>query len=115
VQPLPERRVAPAALGRPRRARKLLSEWLPGDPYPVSVRITNVAASMPDLVALTRVGDEVERETARLNDEVGLGHFEGRSFRGWHHHVTLASLAHAFLLERRISDRENDVRLRPHA
>lgn len=35
--------------------------------------------------------------TGKLRHKVGLDHFEGRSWRGWHHHVTLVMLAHAFL------------------
>ncbi|MGW4116145.1 IS701 family transposase [Actinosynnema sp. NPDC004786] len=99
----------------PRRARRLLTRWLPGEPYPVQVWLTNVHAAMPDLIRLTRAGVEVEREMGRLYDDVGLGHFEGRSFRGWHHHVTLTSLAHAYLLGRRRAEQEPDLRRRPFA
>jgi SRSO17 transposase len=43
----------------------------------------------------------VEHDYRELKDALGLDHFEGRSFKGWHHHVTLVSAAHAFVtLER---------------
>jgi SRSO17 transposase len=44
----------------------------------------------------------IEHDDRELKDALGLDHFEGRSFGGWHHHVTLVSAAHGFLtLERR--------------
>jgi SRSO17 transposase len=43
----------------------------------------------------------VEHDDRELKDALGLDHFEGRSFKGWQHHVTLVSAAHAFVtLER---------------
>ena len=36
----------------------------------------------------------IEHDYRELKDALGLDHFEGRSFRGWHHHVTLVSVAH---------------------
>ena len=43
----------------------------------------------------------IEHSYKELKDELGLDHFEGRSWRGWHHHVTLTLLAYAFLVELR--------------
>jgi SRSO17 transposase len=40
----------------------------------------------------------IEQDYRELKDELGLDHFEGRSWPGWHHHVTLASMAYAFLV-----------------
>ena len=62
-----------------------------------------MAADTPlvELVRLAKLRWRVEHDYRELKDALGLDHFEGRSFRGWHHHVTLVSLAHAFLtLER---------------
>ena len=39
----------------------------------------------------------IEQDYQQMKEELGLDHFEGRSWRGWHHHVTLVMLAHAFL------------------
>jgi len=44
----------------------------------------------------------VDRDTQRLSEECGLQHFEGRSYRGWHHHVTLVSAAHTYQLLREL-------------
>jgi len=43
----------------------------------------------------------VERDYQELKGEIGLDHFEGRTWRGFHHHATLCSAAHAFLALRR--------------
>ncbi len=42
-----------------------------------------------------------------LKDEFGLDHFEGRSWPGWHHHITLASMAYAFLVCETLRGKEN--------
>jgi SRSO17 transposase len=44
----------------------------------------------------------VEHDDRELKDALGLDHFEGRSFKGWHHHVTLVSVAHAFVTLQRL-------------
>ena len=44
----------------------------------------------------------VEQGYQQMKEELGLEHFEGRSWRGWHHHVTLVSLAQAYTLLRRL-------------
>jgi hypothetical protein len=43
----------------------------------------------------------VERDYQELKQEIGLDHFEGRTWRGFHHHATLCAVAHAFLALRR--------------
>jgi len=44
---------------------------------------------------------QIEEGFEQAKGEVGLDHYEGRSFGGWHHHVTLVAVAHGFLtLER---------------
>ena len=45
----------------------------------------------------------IERDYQELKQELGLGHFEGRSWRGFHHHATLCVAAYAFLLAQRIA------------
>jgi len=80
-----------------RRMRRIVAEWLPGRAAPSAVWLTNMHnARLPELVTLTRLRRRTGEDMARLHDGFGLRHFEGRSFRGWHHHVTLASSAHAF-------------------
>jgi SRSO17 transposase len=83
--------------------RRLLVEWTGRDHLRSSVWLTNLTAlRMPELIALTRVRQRMTPDVTRLYDDLGLGHFEGRSFRGWHHHVTLVSLAQAYTLWRRL-------------
>ncbi len=51
---------------------------------------------------LAKLRWRIEHDYRELKDALGLDHFEGRTYRGWNHHVTLVSVAHAFLtLERR--------------
>ncbi|MEZ5124300.1 MAG: hypothetical protein R2736_22485 [Solirubrobacterales bacterium] len=44
----------------------------------------------------------MEQDYRELKDSLGLDHFEGRSWPGWHHHVTLVSVAHGFLTTQRL-------------
>lgn len=82
----------------------LLAEWPPGAEEPTKYWLSNLPASTPlkRLVGLAKLRWRVEHDYRELKDALGLDHFEGRSYRGWNHHVTLVSVAHAFLtLERR--------------
>src|SRR6266511_831091 len=103
-------RVRPAGV-RLRRAtrggelpvRWLLAEWPQGEPEPVKYWLANLDDDLPlvELVRLAKLRWRVEHDYRELKDALGLDHFEGRSFKGWHHHVTLVSVAHAFVtLER---------------
>jgi SRSO17 transposase len=81
----------------------LLCEWPDGEAEPVKYWLSNLPpeTSLERLVALAMLRWRIEHDYRELKDALGLDHFEGRSFRGWHHHVTLVSLAHGFLtLER---------------
>jgi SRSO17 transposase len=44
----------------------------------------------------------IEQDYRELKGALGLDHFEGRGFGGWHHHVTLVSVAHGFLILERL-------------
>ena len=56
---------------------------------------------LEDLVRLGKLRWRIEQDYRELKDALGLDHFEGRTYPGWNHHVTLVSVAHAFLtLER---------------
>jgi SRSO17 transposase len=54
-------------------------------------------ASLKALVQLTHQRWAIEQQYAELKDELGLDHFEGRSYHGWHRHVVLTAIAYAFL------------------
>jgi SRSO17 transposase len=81
----------------------MLAEWPPGAEEPVKYWLADLADSTPlkQLVLLAKVRWRIEHDYRELKDALGLDHYEGRSYPGWHHHVTLVSIAHAFLtLER---------------
>ena len=84
--------------------RWLVCEWPPGEPEPVKYWLSNLGAGTPlkTLVKLAKLRWRIEQDYRELKDALGLDHFEGRTYRGWNHHVTLVSIAHAFLtLERK--------------
>jgi SRSO17 transposase len=56
-----------------------------------------VDTPLKELVRFAKLRWRVERDYQELKEEIGLDHFEGRSWRGFHHHVTLCAAAHAFL------------------
>jgi DDE superfamily endonuclease len=75
----------------------LLLEWGLGKRKPRAFWLTNmVDADVADLVTLTRLPRRTEVDLATMIEQFGLCDYEGRSFLGWHHHVTLASVAYAF-------------------
>jgi SRSO17 transposase len=78
----------------------LLAEWPRGEDGPAKFYLSNLPAGTP-LRALVRAAKGrwwVEQSYQQMKEELGLDHFEGRSWRGWHHHVTLVLLAYAFLV-----------------
>jgi SRSO17 transposase len=83
--------------------RWLLAEWPTSAAEPVKYWLSNLPDDTP-LVELVRLGKlrwRIEHDYRELKGALGLDHFEGRSWPGWHHHVTLVSVAHGFLtLER---------------
>jgi SRSO17 transposase len=83
--------------------RWLLAEWPQGEPEPVAYWLASLPAEvgLQRLVGLAKLRWRVEHDYRELKDALGLDHFEGRSFKGWHHHVTMVLVAHAFVtLER---------------
>jgi SRSO17 transposase len=83
--------------------RWLLVEWPASAAEPVKYWLSNLPADTPivELVRLGKLRWRIEQDYRELKGALGLDHFEGRSFAGWHHHVTLVSVAHGFLtLER---------------
>jgi SRSO17 transposase len=83
----------------------LVCEWPDDADEPVKYWLSNLPEETPleRLVALAKLRWRIEHDYRELKDALGLDHFEGRSFRGWHHHVTLVSLAHAFLTLERLN------------
>jgi hypothetical protein len=78
-------------------ARVLLCEWPAGSPRPRQFWVTNMAGRpVADLVALAKVAPTAGPHLERLAGAYGLRDYEGRTFAGWHHHVTLAAAAYTY-------------------
>jgi len=76
----------------------LLAEWPPEADEPTDYWLSNLPPDTPiaELVRLAKIRWRAGHDYRELKTGLGLGHFEGRSFAGWHRHVTLAVLAQAF-------------------
>jgi SRSO17 transposase len=83
--------------------RWLLAEWPKDKAEPVKYWLSNLPDGTPivELVRLGKLRWRIGQDYRELKGALGLDHFEGCSFGGWHHHVTLVAVAHGFLtLER---------------
>jgi SRSO17 transposase len=76
----------------------LIAEWPRDQPEPVKYWLSNLPARTPlkTMVQLGKLRWRIEHDYRELKTALGLDHFEGRSFTGWHRHVTLTVLAQAF-------------------
>jgi SRSO17 transposase len=76
----------------------LLAEWPPQADEPADYWLSTLPPDTPiaELVRLAKIRWRIEHDYRELKTGLGLNHFEGRSFTGWHRHVTLAVLAQAF-------------------
>jgi len=81
----------------------LLIEWPKGEDVPTKYWLSTLAQDIafPRLVDLAKLRWRIERDYQELKQEVGLGHFEGRGWRGFHHHATLCIAAYGFLISER--------------
>jgi SRSO17 transposase len=81
----------------------LLSEWPRGESAPAKCYLSSLPAATPmrTLVRFGKLRWRIERDYQELKGELGLDHFEGRTWNGFHHHVALCAAAHAFLALRR--------------
>lgn len=83
-----------------RVAEWLLIEWPEGTDAPSDywlARLGDQSLGLRRLVKVARSRWRVEMDYRELKEELGLDHYEGRHWLGWHHHVTLVSMAFAFL------------------
>lgn len=87
----------------------LLIEWPVESPAPTKYWFSNLAeeTSLLRLVQLAKLRWRVEQNYQQLKEELGLDHYEGRGWQGWHHHVTLVCIAYAFLLLERGRRKKN--------
>jgi SRSO17 transposase len=89
----------PAGTQQRPAARSLLLEWRLGGATPRAWWLTNMTdRSATELGTLAKIAPKAKHDLAGLTESVGLGHHEGRSFGGWHHHVTLVSVAQSFTI-----------------
>ncbi|EFL14028.1 transposase [Streptomyces sp. C] len=87
-----EERPAPA----PPAPLLLMGAWTETSLLPSEFWITNIGdRPLAQLFLLAKLTDRVALDFTETCEPVGIRDFEGRSFRGWHHHATLASVAHA--------------------
>jgi SRSO17 transposase len=77
----------------------LLVEWPADATQPAKYFFSSLppTTNLKRLVAVAKSRWWIEHSYRELKDELGLDHFEGRSWRGWHHHVVLVLMAYAFL------------------
>jgi SRSO17 transposase len=81
----------------------LLMEWPKTEEEPTKYWLSNLPADtrLQDLVAIAKQRWIIERDYEELKQELGLGHYEGRGWRGFHHHATLCIAAYGFLIAER--------------
>jgi SRSO17 transposase len=81
----------------------LLIEWPEGDAEPAKYWFSNLPrrSSLKRLVRVAKARWWIERDYQELKQELGLGHYEGRNWRGFHHHASLCIAAYGFLIAER--------------
>jgi SRSO17 transposase len=91
----------------PPREEWLIIEWPPEKDAPTDYWLSNLPAdtSRERLARLARLRWTIELDYRQLKGELGLDHYEGRSYAGFHHHCALVTCAHAFLTLERLCPR----------
>ena len=81
----------------------LIVEWPKGEKEPTKFWLSTLAEDIDfaRMIDITMLRWRIERDYQELKQEVGLGHFEGRSWRGFHHHATMCIAAYRFLVAER--------------
>ena len=90
----------------------LLIEWPAGQSEPEKYFLSSLPATTPirELVRLAKLRWRIERDYQELKQELGLGQFEGRSWRGFHHHASLCIAAYGFLVAERLTAPKKTLR-----
>ncbi len=83
----------------------LIAEWPPDQKEPTKYWLSNLPATTPKrtLIRWAKLRWRIEHDYRELKTGLGLHHYEGRTWQGWHHHVTLVSAAHAFCTLQRLN------------
>jgi SRSO17 transposase len=81
----------------------LLIEWPKGEKEPTKYWLSTLPrdVTLQGLVYFAKLRWRIERDYQELKQEIGLGHFEGRGWRGFHHHATLSIATYGFLISER--------------
>jgi len=93
----------------------LLIEWPKGEKEPTKYWLSTLPKNIgfARLVDLAKLRWRIERDYQELKQEIGLGHYEGRGWRGFHHHATLCIAAYGFLISERETIPPSAVRRAP--
>ncbi|KRE50915.1 hypothetical protein ASG92_26395 [Arthrobacter sp. Soil736] len=83
----------------------LIAEWPADAAEPTDYWLSTLPEDtpLPALVRLAKIRWRIEHDYRELKQGLGLAHFEGRTFAGWHHHVTLVTAAHLFVTTQRLT------------
>ena len=84
--------------------RWLIAQWPDDEAEPVKYWLSSLPADTDpaDLIRLGKIRWRIEHDYRELKTGLGLDHFEGRSWTGWHRHVTLVTAAHLFITTLRL-------------
>jgi SRSO17 transposase len=88
----------------------LLIQWPKDKKDPLKYWLADMGAQRPGMRRMARIAHSrwrIELDYRELKDELGLDHYEGRQWSGWHHHVTLVTLAYAFLRSEQARTKKN--------
>jgi SRSO17 transposase len=105
-------RVRAANQNRVREEEWLLIEWPEGEAEPTHYWLSTLpqAISFKQFVNNAMGRWMIERDYEELKSELGLSHYEGRNWRGFHHHATLCIAAYGFLMLQRLRGKKNSAR-----
>jgi len=104
-------RVRAAHRDVPREEEWLVIEWPKDEAEPSRYWLSTHPKDMPfaALVESIKARWRIERDYQELKQEFGLGHYEGRNWRGFHHHASLCIAAYGFLMRERLSGAKKNV------
>lgn len=96
-------RTSPIRRAKDRAEETLLVEWPEGEAEPRRYWLSTLpeSTSFRRLVDIAKMRWLIERDYQELKQEIGLGHYEGRGWLGFHHHATLCIAAYGFLVSER--------------
>ena len=104
-------RVRAAHRDRAREDEWLIIEWAEGADEPAHYWFSNLPKNLPWPAMIDTIMGRwrIERDYEELKQELGLGHYEGRNWRGFHHHASLCVAAYGFLMLERLTGRKKNA------